>query len=48
MNSDDKKLYIKIVALDVIYKFVVANFLNLKSLRPKNIIINLEILKFKI
>ena len=48
MNSNEDKLYIKIVALDAIYKFVVENLLNQHSLRSQNIIISLEILNFKI
>jgi hypothetical protein len=45
MNSEEDKLYIKIVALDEIYNFVVEKFLNLGS---QNIGLSAQILKFKI
>ena len=48
MNLDEDKLYIKIVALDVIYNFVVQKFINWNCLGSKNIILSLQILKFKI
>jgi hypothetical protein len=41
MSSDEDKIYIKIVALDRIYNFVVEKFLNRNCL-------GLQILKFKI
>jgi hypothetical protein len=48
MNSDENKFYIKIVALDEIYNFVV-NFFYLKLFRaPQNIVVSAQILKFKI
>ena len=48
MNSDEDKFYIKIVALDVIYNFVVENFMNWNCIGSKNIILSVQILKFKI
>ena len=48
MNSNEDKLYIKIEALDAIYDFVVIKFLNSNCLGSQNIIVCLQILKFKI
>ena len=48
MNLDEDKLYIKIVALNAIYIFVVEQFLNWNSLGSQNIVVSLQILKFKI
>ena len=45
---DEDKLYIKIVALDVIYNFVVKKFLNWNCSGSQNIIVSLQILEFKI
>ena len=47
MNSDEDKLYIKIVALDEIYNFVVEKFLNWNYLGSQNIIVSAQILKFQ-
>lgn len=38
MKSDEDKHYIKIVALDVIYNFIVDKFLNWNRLESQNII----------
>ena len=48
MNSNEDKLYIKIVALDEIYNFVVEIFLIWNCLGSQNIVLSLQILKFKI
>jgi len=48
MNPDEDILYIKIVALDEIYNFVVENFLNWCCLGSQNIVLVAQILKFKI
>jgi hypothetical protein len=48
MNLDEDKLYIKIVALNEIYNFVVEKFLNWNYLGSQNIIVSAHILKFKI
>ena len=48
MNSDEDKLYIKIVALDEIYNFVVEKFLNWNCLVSQNIVVSAQILKFEI
>jgi len=48
MNSDEDKLYIKIVALHEIYNFVVEKFLNWNYLGSQNIIVSAQILKFEI
>ena len=40
MNLGEDKLYIKIIALDEIYNFVVENFLNWKSLGSQNIVVS--------
>ena len=47
MNSDEDKLYIKIIALDEIYNFVVEKFLNWNCLGSQNIIESAQILKFQ-
>ena len=47
MNSNEDKLYIKIVALDV-YNFVVEKFLNWNCLGSQNIVVSAQILKFEI
>ena len=39
MNSNEDKLYIKIIALDAIYDFVVEKFLNENCLGSQNIIV---------
>jgi len=48
MNSDEGKLYIKIVALDEIYNVVAEKFLNWNCLGSQNIVVNAQILKFEI
>jgi hypothetical protein len=48
MNLDEDKLYIKLVALDEIYNFVVEKFLNSKCLGSQNIVVSALILKFEI
>ena len=48
MNSDEDKLYVKTVALDGIYNFVVEKFLNRNCLGSQNIIVSSHILKFGI
>ena len=40
MNSDEDKLYIKIVALDGIYNFIVEKFLNWNYLGSQNIVVS--------
>jgi len=40
MNSDEDKRYIKIIALDEIYNFVVEKFINWTIYGPKNIILS--------
>jgi len=47
MNSYEDKLYITIVALDEIYKFVDEKFFNWNCLGSQNIIVSALILKFK-
>jgi len=37
MNSNEDKLYIKIVGSNMIYNFAVEKFLNLNRLGPQNI-----------
>jgi hypothetical protein len=45
MNSNKDKFYIKIVALDLVYNFLVEMFyLNLKLFRVQNIIVSSHIL----
>ena len=41
MNSNEDKLYIKMVVLDVIYNFVVEIFFNLNYLGSQNIVVSL-------
>ena len=48
MNSDEYKLYIKIVALHEIYNSVVEKFLNWNCLGSQNIVVSAQILKFEI
>ena len=48
MNSDEDKLYMKIVALDEMYNFVVEKFFIWNCLGSQNIIVSAQILKFKI
>jgi len=48
MNLNKDKLYIKVVAFDVIYNFIVEKFMNWNYLWSKNIILSVQILKFKI
>jgi hypothetical protein len=48
MSSNEDKLYIKIVALNRIYNFIVEKFLNLNCLGPQYTVVSLHILKFKI
>ena len=48
MNSYEDKLYITIVALDGIYKFVDERFFNWNCLGSQNIVVSALILKFKI
>jgi hypothetical protein len=48
MNLDEDKLYIKMVALNDIYDFVVEKFLNWNCLGSQNIVASAQILKFKI
>ena len=48
MDMDENKLYIKIVALDVICNFIVDKFFILNYLECQNIILSSWILKFKI
>jgi hypothetical protein len=48
MNSDENKLYIKIIALDKIYNFVIEKFLNWNYLGSQNIVVITQILKFEI
>jgi hypothetical protein len=38
MNSDEDKFYIKIVAIDTIYNFIVDMFFIWKCLEPQNIV----------
>ena len=47
-SSDEDKLYIKIVALNRIYNFVVEFFFELKLFRVQNTVVSLHILNFKI
>jgi hypothetical protein len=46
MDLDAGKLYIKIVALDVIYNFVVEKIFILKLFRVPKIVLSSRILKF--
>jgi hypothetical protein len=48
MNSDEDKLYIKIIALGEIYNFVVEKFSNWNCLGSQNIVVSAQILNFKI
>ena len=48
MISDEDDLYMKIVALDEMYNFVVEKFLIWSCLGSKNIVVSAQILKFKI
>jgi len=48
MDSNEDKLYIRIIALDEIYIFVVQKFLNWNCLGFENIVVSAHILKFKI
>ena len=48
MNLDDDKLYIKIIALDEIYNFVVETFFIWNCLGSQNTVVSAHILKFKI
>ena len=48
MNLNEDKLYIKIIAFDGTYNFVVEKFLNWKCLGSQNFDKLLHILKFKI
>jgi hypothetical protein len=48
MNSNEDKLYIKIVALDGIHNFVVEKVLNWNYLGSQNIIVSSHISKFEI
>ena len=41
MNSNEDKLYIKIIALDTIYNFVFEKFLKLNCLESQNIDVSL-------
>jgi hypothetical protein len=47
MNSNEDKLYIKIIAPDEIYNFIVESF-KLKLFRSQNIVISAKNLKFEI
>jgi len=48
MNLYEDKLYIAIVALNKIYKFVYEKFFNWNYLGSQNIVVSALILKFKI
>jgi hypothetical protein len=48
MNLDEDKLYIKIVALNGIYNFVVDDFWIWKCLGSRNIILSTQIFKFQV
>jgi hypothetical protein len=47
MNSNEDKLYIKVVALNVIYNFVVEEFFIWSRLVSQNLILNFKIYKLK-
>jgi hypothetical protein len=47
-SSDEDKLYIKIVALDKVYNFIVEKFLNWNCLGSQNTIVSAHILKYEI
>ena len=42
MNSNEYKLYIKIVSLDAIYNFAVKKFLNYNCLESQNLILTFK------
>ena len=42
MNSNEDKLYIKIVSLGAIYNFAIEKFLNLNCLEPQNLILTFK------
>jgi len=48
MSLVEDKLYMKIVALDEIYNFVVEKFFNWNCLWFHNIVVSSQILKFEI
>jgi len=48
MYLNENILYIKITAFDEIYNFIAEKFLNWNCLGSQNIVLSLQILKFKI
>jgi hypothetical protein len=48
MNPDEDKLYIKIVALEAIYYFIIEEFFIWSCLLSQNIVLRFWILKFEI